>query len=141
MSFRPFLAFTPLLTPKIKIWKKCKNYCRYYPFTHIHHKSRSYDVWFLRYQAQQTEFFVILGYFLPFYPHNNPENQKFEKMKKPSWDIFMLHMSKIIWCMIPEIWNATDKIFLILDQFLSFNRFPPLNNPKNQNFENLKKKP
>ena len=41
--------------------------------------------------------------------------------------------------MIPEIWNATDKIFLILDQFLSFNRFPPLNNPKNQNFENLKK--
>ena len=95
-----------------------------------------YGSWDIKHNRQ---FFVILGYFLPFYPHNNPENQKFEKMKKPSWDIFMLHMSKIIWCMIPEIWNATDKIFLILDQFLSFNRFPPLNNPKNQNFENLKK--
>ena len=97
-----------------------------------------YGSWDIKHNRQ---FFVILGYFLPFYPHNNPENQKFEKMKKPSWDIFMLHMSKIIWCMIPEIWNATDKIFLILDQFLSFNRFPPLNNPKNQNFENLKKNP
>ena len=24
-------------------------------------------------------FFVILGYFLPFYPTNNPKNQNFEK--------------------------------------------------------------
>ena len=53
-----------------------------YPFTHADHKWWSYDVWFLRYQARQTEFFVISDYFLPFYPLNNPENQNFEKMKK-----------------------------------------------------------
>ena len=47
----------------------------------------NHDVSFLIYKARQTEFFVILGYFLPFYPPNNPENQNFEKMKKAPGDI------------------------------------------------------
>ena len=57
------------------------------------------------YGAQQTEFFLILDHFLPFYtpspnhPHppprqsNNPENQNFEKMKKTTGDIIILHRS------------------------------------------------
>ena len=40
-------------------------------------------------QARQTEVFVILGYFLLFYPTNNPENQNFEKMKKAPGDIII----------------------------------------------------
>ena len=44
---------------------------------------------------RQTEFFVILGYFLPFYPPYNPEIQNFEKMKKTTGDIVILHMSNI----------------------------------------------
>ena len=40
-------------------------------------------------------FFVILGYFLPLYLPNNPENQNFEKMKKTPEDIIILHMSTI----------------------------------------------
>ena len=36
-------------------------------------------------QAQQNESFVVLGYFLPFYPINNPKNKNFEKMKKNTW--------------------------------------------------------
>ena len=40
----------------------------------------------------------------------------------------------IIWCMVPEIWSVMGRIFVILDWFLSFY------NPKNQNFEKLKKK-
>ena len=36
---------------------------------------------FLKYKVQQTEFFVILGHFLPFYLPDNPENQNFEKLK------------------------------------------------------------
>ena len=39
---------------------------------------------------------------------------------------------RVIWCTITEIWSATD----ILDCFFSF--IPP-NNPKNQNFEKMKK--
>ena len=41
-----------------------------------------------------TEFFVILDYFLPFNPPNNPENQNFQKMKKIPEDI-ILHMCTI----------------------------------------------
>ena len=33
-----FYPYTPLLTPKIIIWKNAKNTWRYYPFTHVHHK-------------------------------------------------------------------------------------------------------
>ena len=49
---------------------------------HLHTTNDDHDVWFLRYGPRQTEFFVTLDYFLPFYHPNNPENQNFEKMKK-----------------------------------------------------------
>ena len=45
-------------------------------------KPQSYEVWFLRIEASQTEFSVILGDLLPFYTPNNLENQNFEKMNK-----------------------------------------------------------
>ena len=80
--FRPFFSFTPLLTLKIKIWKKYKSTWRYYPFTHAHRRSRSYDVLFLRYKVQRTKFFVILDHFLFFDPPNNPKNENFVKIKK-----------------------------------------------------------
>ena len=49
-----------------KFQKNVKNTWRYYRFTEVHHKWRSYDVWFLRYKTQWIKFFVILGHFLPF---------------------------------------------------------------------------
>ena len=63
-----FSPFTPLATIKIKILKKQKNVLRCYHLTQVYHKLQSYDIWFPRYQAWQTEFFVILDYFLPFCP-------------------------------------------------------------------------
>ena len=48
----------------------------------MYHKWKSYDVGFLRYGVWQTEFFVILGHFLPFYPTNNSTNPNFDKWKK-----------------------------------------------------------
>ena len=90
----PFFALLPLYEPiksnfekneKKKIW-------RYYHFTNVHHKRQSYDVWFLRYGVQRTQFFVILGYFLPFYPTNNSKKSKFwkngKKKKKKKKKIF-----------------------------------------------------
>ena len=66
ITFSHFGPFFAILTLKIKIWKKCKQKTwRYYPFTHVYHKWRSYEVWFLRYKARQIEFFVMLGHFLP----------------------------------------------------------------------------
>ena len=59
-------------------------------------KSQTYDARFLRYGVRCTEFFVILGYFLPFYPTPpppiKPENQNFEKIKKALADVVLLHV-------------------------------------------------
>ena len=61
----------------------------------MHHKWQLYFVLFLKYQAWQTDFFVIFGYFLHFYPSNNVEDQNFDKMKKTPRDIVILNMSTI----------------------------------------------
>ena len=56
--FRPFFPLLPHYWPrKLKFGKNVKKNWIYYPFTHVYHKSRSYDVWFLRHEVQQTEFF------------------------------------------------------------------------------------
>ena len=43
----------------------------------------------------------------------------------------------ITWCMVPEKWGATDKIFSRFGLFFAL--LPPPNNLKNQNFEKMKK--
>ena len=90
-----FCPFTPLKTSKIKILKNEKICWRYHHFTHVYQKSQSYDVQFLRYTVRQTEFFVILDRFLPFYLTNNVKNQNFEKMKSTPGDIITLYMCTI----------------------------------------------
>ena len=101
------------------------------------HKWQLYDVWFLRYGAWRTEFFVILDCFLPFYIPNNPKNQNFEKMKKPPWNIITLHMCTINDNhMMYGFWDmecVTDRISCHFGLFFAL--FYPLNNPKTQNFE------
>ena len=109
----------------------------------MYHKRSSYDVWFPRYSVQQTDFFVILGYFLLFYPPNNLENQNFEKTKITPGDIIILHMNILNGNHMFDSWDMEhnrQNFFLILDQFLPF--YPPFlppNNPENQNFEKMKK--
>ena len=90
--FGPFFAFLTHKQPrKSKILKNEKNARRYHHFTQVYHKWQSYDVWFLRYEARQTESFVILGHFLPFNPTNNLKHQNFEKIKKALGDNIILH--------------------------------------------------
>ena len=94
--FGPFFALLPhYWFRKLKFGKNVKSSWIHYHFTYVYHKWRSYDVWFLRYKAWRTEFFVILGHFLPFDPPNNPKNQNFEQMKKVSGGIIILHMCTI----------------------------------------------
>ena len=61
----------------------------------MYHKWQSYDAWFLRHWVQQTDFFVILDHFLPFYNHNYSKDHNFEKMKKRPGEIIILHMCTI----------------------------------------------
>ena len=77
--------------------------------------------------------FCHSGSFFAFYPTNNRQNQNFEKMKKTSEDIIILHMCTI---------NNNHTMYGSRDMehgcFLPF--YSP-NDPENQNFEKLKKKP
>ena len=59
----------------------------------MYQKSQSYDVQLLRYRVMQVEFLVILGHFLPFQPHDNPENQNFKIEKKKKKQLEILHIA------------------------------------------------
>ena len=108
----------------------------------MYQKSQLYDVWFLRYEVRQTEFFVILDCFLPFYPPMDPESQNFEKTKKIPEDIIILHMYTINNSyMMYGSWDMEcnrQNFFITSDHFLPFN-LP--NNLKNQNSQKMKKSP
>ena len=54
--------------------------------------SKNHDTWFLKYEAQQVEFFVILDHFLLFHLPHDLKNQNFEKLKKIPQNIIILHM-------------------------------------------------
>ena len=136
--FLSFWAITLLMTQKLKFAKNIKKSWRYYLFTHVYHKLRSYDGWFLRYKVQCNRvFFFILGHFLLFDSPNNPKNQNFEKNFKKPGDVIILHLRitndnhKMY-----EIWSVTNRIFCL---FAPFSPFSPTNNPKNQNFDKTKK--
>ena len=83
----PFFALSPhYWPPKFKFEKyEGKKSWRYYPFTQVHHKWTPYDVSFLRFKAQLTDFFCHFGPFLPFDPPSKTKNQHFEKKKKKAW--------------------------------------------------------
>ena len=59
-----FSPFYPSNNPKNENFEKIKKDWRHYHFTQLYHKWQSYDVWFLRYEAWLTQFFVILDWFL-----------------------------------------------------------------------------
>ena len=91
--FRPFFALPPHYWAwKLKIGRNVKKDLRHYPFTHVYHKWRSYDVWFQGYKARQSKFFVILGHFLPLTLLTNWKIRILKKSKKPTEDIVILHL-------------------------------------------------
>ena len=90
--FGLFFALLPPNNPKNQNFEKNEKISQeFYHFIHVYHKWQSYDVWFLRYWLQQTEFFIILDQFLPFYYPKNPKSQNFKKLKKTTGDIIILH--------------------------------------------------
>ena len=99
-------------------------------------------MWLLRYGARQTEFFVILDRFLPFYPPTDPENQNFEKIKKVPQDIIILQMSTINDNhMMYRTWDMECNRQNLLSFWTIFCPFTLPNNLKNQNFEKMQKIP
>ena len=99
----------------------------------------SSHIWFLRYRAQWTEFFIILNHFLLFYPTNNKENQNFERMKKAHEDIIILQMCTINGNnMMYGSWDMDHGRQIFLTVWTIFCLFILSNNPENKNFEKMK---
>ena len=112
----------------------------------MYQKSQLYDVRFLRYGVTQTEFFVILGHFLPFNPLMDPENQNFEKMKKKKQkqtpkDIILLQMCTINDNhMMHGSWNMECNGQRFLSLWTTFCLYPS-NNPKKKFLKKMEKLP
>ena len=94
----------------------------------INENHMMYDSWDMEHDKY---FFLILDHFLPFYtpvPPNNPENQNFEKMKKATGDVIILHKCTInnnhmIYGSY-EMWSAPGRFFL--SSWAIFCPFTPL---------------
>ena len=107
----------------------------------INNNHMMYGSWGIERDRQN---FFILDHLLPFYPnrHYGPRKSKFWKNERNTWRYH--HFIKVY-----TKWQSYDVSFLryqtwwteffaILDHFLPF--YSP-NNPKNQNFKKMKKKP
>ena len=108
----------------------------YYPIIYMYHKCRSYDVWFLRYKAQQTEF---LSFWSVFCPLTLSATWKIKTLKK--WKTYLKILSFYTctpWCMASEIWSMTDRIFCHLGLFFAF--LPSLTTQKVKILKKKKKK-
>ena len=81
------LHLMPPNSPKNENFKKMKKKSWWYHhFTKLYQKSWSYAILPLRYGMWRMQLFLfILGYFLPFYPHNSPKNETFKKNEKKAW--------------------------------------------------------
>ena len=185
--FGPFFASSPPNNFENQNLEKNKRHAwRYHHFTLVYHKWWSYDIWFLRYWVQQTDFLTFWTIFCPFTNLTTQKIKILEKKKKTACgDIIILHMCtindtymmygfwdmeckrqnvlsfwvifcpfiplttqkikilkkwknkcmdissfytclphvNIIWCMVPEILNAMDRIFCHIGPF--FPLFPP----------------
>ena len=138
MGYGLFFALYPSpKNQKNQNFGKMKKKCWRHPnFKQVYGKPQSYEVQFLRYWVRQTEFFVILGHFLPLYPPNNQKNQNFKTMKKPFWDVITLHLcTKNHNRMMHASWDMEYDRNNFLSFWAIFCPFTPLLTPKNKNLE------
>ena len=121
--FRQFFALLPYCWPqKLKFEKNVKSTWRYYPFKHVHHKSRKYDVWFLRYKVQRTKFYVILSFFSPLTLLTTQKIKIKKKIKKKHLEILSFYNyvpQMMMICMVLEISSATYRIFCPFGSFFA----------------------
>ena len=101
--FGPLLALLPPSQPsKSSKHEKMPSDIILLPMCTINEDHVMYGSWDIK--AQRTEFFVILGHFLPFDSPNNPKNQNYEQLKKNNWRYHF----KIVY----HKWSSYDAWFL-----------------------------
>ena len=119
--FMPFYP-SPLKPKKSESWKKkLQEISSFYMCT----KNQSYEVRFLRYRVSQTEFlsfWAIFALLLPLSPTLTTQKIQILKKRKKCLEILSLYtcilLMKIMWCMVPEIRNVTDRIYSHFRKFV-----------------------
>ena len=122
---------------KSKFWNEKKRPGDIIPMCTTNENHMMYGSWDMEHD---TEFFLILDHFLPFYPTNTPKNQNFEKMKKTPEDIIILlmctknhyHLRYCSWDM------ACDECNFYFSFWAIFCLFSPKIQPKNLNLTSPK---
>ena len=137
-----FSPFTPPPPPpsnnpaKQNFQKVKKKVFIHYHFAHVHHKWRSYDVWWDMVHDRQIFFFFFFHVepFSPFYPtsdHN--KNQNFEKMKK-NWKYYhfthVYHKWQSYDVQFPRYETWWTEFFVTFDDFFIFCYFTHLTTQK-----------
>ena len=140
LSLGHFLPFQPPDNPENQNFKIEKSIWRY-NFTHVHHKSQSYDVWVLRNGASQTELFVILDHFWHIYPPTDPENQNFGTMNNTPKDIILQMFTINYSHMMYNSWDMKCNTHNFLSFWTIFYPFSPLTTQKISILKNWKKYP
>ena len=105
-----FYPFTPPNNPENQNFEKIKrNAWKYHYLTQVYHKWQSYDVWFVRYGAQQN-FLLFWAIFCRFTSLTAQKINISKKWKKLLEISFYTCVPKIMirWCIVPEISCAMD---------------------------------
>ena len=82
-------------------------------------------IWYMALEIKgTTEFFAILGHFLPFDPPNNPKNHNFEKNEKQAWRFYYFTLAYHKWQSydkwILRYWAWLTEFFVILGHFFPY---------------------
>ena len=117
--FYPLNLPSPALQPrKPKFWKNEKNIWRCHHFKLVHQKNTVKWCILTQMGSACTDRHKFLSFQAIFalLPHYWPQKLKFGKNVKKHLGVLSFYtcvpLIKIIWCMAPEIWSSTDKLFL-----------------------------
>ena len=117
-------TFTPLLMPKIKIWKKTLDILSFYTCVPINEDHMIYGSWDIRHDGQSL--IVILGHFRHFDPPNNLKIKILKKKKQKQKQLEILSFytcvpqMTIIWCMVPDTERNSQNFLSLCTIFCPF---------------------
>ena len=106
--------YTPLKPKKSEFWKNEKKLLEISSFYTCVPKSTIVWGTVPEIQSDTDRIFWHFGSLFPFYPLTTQKIKTLKKCKKcPEMSSFYSYVPKItiIWCMLSEIWSATDRIF------------------------------
>ena len=116
-----FALLPPLKTKKNQNFENNEINCWWYHHLHICTKNNNhmtYSSWYMEWGRQNPLSFW--ANFCPFILLATQKIKIFKNLKKNRW---IYHKMMIIWCIVPDIWNATDRSFCHFGLFFAL--LPP----------------